>query len=73
MAMVTRAIASLPPGTALSSFIATVARVTAEVEAQLAAHPQPTGQATSPTAPPCPAQRTRPTRPPRFPKRSRGR
>ncbi|MDJ0277220.1 DUF3088 domain-containing protein [Sphingomonas sp. 2R-10] len=39
VAMVTRAIASLPPGMALSSFIATVARVTAEVEAQLAARP----------------------------------
>lgn len=41
LAMVTRAIASLPPGTALSSFLHTVARVTAEVEAQLAAAPTP--------------------------------
>lgn len=41
LAMVTRAIASLPPGTALSSFLHTVARVTAEVEAQLAAAPNP--------------------------------
>ncbi|WP_235513481.1 MULTISPECIES: DUF3088 domain-containing protein [unclassified Sphingomonas] len=50
VAMVTRAIASLPPGMALSSFIATVARVTAEVEAQLAARPQGEGQGASPTA-----------------------
>ncbi|WP_235519982.1 DUF3088 domain-containing protein [Sphingomonas sp. Leaf22] len=41
LAMVTRAIASLPPGTALSNFLHTVARVTAEVEAQLAAAPVP--------------------------------
>ena len=41
LAMVTRAIASLPPGTALSNFLHTVARVTAEVEAQLAASPAP--------------------------------
>lgn len=39
LAMVSRAIASLPPGTALSSFLHTVARVTAQVEAQLAASP----------------------------------
>jgi len=50
VAMVTRAIASLPPGMALSSFIATVARVTAEVEAQLAARPTPEGQGATPTA-----------------------
>lgn len=48
VAMVTRAIASLPPGVALASFIATVARVTAEVEAQLAAHPRPEGQGATP-------------------------
>lgn len=41
LAMVTHAIASLPPGTALSNFLHTVARVTAEVEAQLAAAPGP--------------------------------
>lgn len=41
LAMVTRAIASLPPGAALSNFLHTVARVTAEVEAQLAASPAP--------------------------------
>ena len=43
VAMVTRAIASLPPGMALSSFLRTVARVTAEVEAQLAANPPAPG------------------------------
>ncbi|MEH3041502.1 MAG: DUF3088 domain-containing protein [Sphingomonas paucimobilis] len=52
VAMVTRAIASLPPGMALSSFIATVARVTAEVEAQLAARPPVEGQGAAPTATP---------------------
>ncbi len=50
VAMVTRAIASLPPGIALSSFIATVARVTAEVEAQLAARRQGEGQGATPAA-----------------------
>lgn len=50
VAMVTRAIASLPPGMALSSFIATVARVTAEVEAQLAASPLATGEGAAPAA-----------------------
>ncbi|WP_294324542.1 DUF3088 domain-containing protein [uncultured Sphingomonas sp.] len=50
VAMVTRAIASLPPGMALSSFIATVARVTAEVEAQLAARPPATGEGAAPAA-----------------------
>lgn len=65
VAMVTRAIASLPPGTALSSFIATVARVTAEVEAQLAARPQPTGQGAAATARPMPgtADSANPTTP----------
>jgi hypothetical protein len=57
VAMVTRAIASLPPGMALSSFIATVARVTAEVEAQLAARPaagqgDPSSATPAPTTPP---------------------
>ncbi len=52
VAMVTRAIASLPPGMALSSFIATVARVTAEVEAQLAERPAAgQGDAAAPLAP----------------------
>lgn len=60
VAMVTRAIASLPPGMALSSFIATVARVTAEVEAQLAARPQPDGQGAAPTATPTPGSATPP-------------
>lgn len=52
VAMVTRAIASLPPGMALSSFIATVARVTAEVETQIAANPPVDGQGAAPTATP---------------------
>lgn len=52
VAMVTRAIASLPPGMALSSFLQTVARVTAEVEAQLAARPPVAGQGMAPTATP---------------------
>lgn len=58
VAMITRAIASLPPGMALSSFIATVARVTAEVEAQLAARPQPGGAGHAPTATPMPGSAT---------------
>jgi|GEM_PF-225223 len=52
VAMVTRAIASLPPGPALSSFIATVARVTAQVEAQIAANSSVAGEGAAPTVAP---------------------